>query len=365
MHRVRAFWWRALTALRRQLVERWLWRRQLEKLYLVLGGHIFFQTLSAAVELDLFSLLARQRRMTRSEIAECLGLEEKPARILLLGCTALGLLKKRGASYSNSRLAERYLARGMRGNIIPIVEWQHHINYRAMHAFAASLKANRNVGLEEFEGHERTLYERLARRPELEAIFQSAMEMISAQANTILATHVDLSHVRCLVDVGGGNGTNIIALARRYPGLRAMVFDSPSVCRIARENIRAAALEERLGAVEGDCFRDPFPPGVDCLLFAHFFTIWSEEKNRMLLKKSFDALGPGGSVIIFNMMQSDDETGPLSAAMGSPYFLTIATGEGMLYTRREYETWMKEAGFAEVKTYTLPMDHGAVIGVKA
>jgi hypothetical protein len=83
-----------------------------------------------------------------------------------------------------------------------------------------------------------------------------------------------------------------------------------------------------------------------------------------LLRKAYDALAPGGSVIVFNMMQSDDETGPLTAAMGSPYFLTLATGQGMLYTWREYQTWMRDAGFAAVRTQKLPRDHGAIIGVK-
>jgi hypothetical protein len=64
------------------------------------------------------------------------------------------------------------------------------------------------------------------------------------------------------------------------------------------------------------------------------------------------------------MMQRDDEKGPLTAAIGSPYFLTLATGEGMLYTWREYEAWMREAGFSQVQREVLLRDHGAIIGTK-
>lgn len=167
-----------------------------------------------------------------------------------------------------------------------------------------------------------------------------------------------------MVDVGGGDGTNVIELARRWPHVRATVFDWPSVCDIARKNMEASGLADRLDTVAGDCFADPFPKGADCFLFAHFFTIWSEEKDRLLLKKCYDALPSGGKVLIFNMMQRDDETGPLSAAVGSPYFLTLATGEGMLYTWRQYESWMKEAGFKRVKKQRLLRDHGAIIGTK-
>jgi cyclopropane fatty-acyl-phospholipid synthase-like methyltransferase len=335
-----------------------------ERLFLVLGGHIYFQTLSAAVRLDLFTLLAKRGELTRSEIASSLGVAEKPVRILLLGCTALGLLRKRGDKYSNAPLAGQLLSREAPGNVTAVVEWQHFINYKAMYHFHDAIRENKNVGLKEFAGDEKTLYERLVHHPDLEKIFQNAMQAISVQANATLAQFVDFSHVKHLVDVGGGNGTNIIALSRKYPSLRATVFDSPSVCQIARKNIEQSGLADRLNAVPGNCFTDPFPRGIDCLLFAHFFSIWSEEQNRSLLKKAHDALPPGGSVLIFNMMQSDDETGPLSAALGSPYFLTLATGEGMLYTWHEYETWMRDAGFTSVKQQVLPRDHGVVIGTK-
>jgi SAM-dependent methyltransferase len=341
------------------VVEGLLLRRQIEKFYLIMSGHIYFETLSAAVEFDLFGLLSKHRRLSCTEIANHLGIAEKPARILLLGCTALGLLRKRGAMYSNSRIVP-----GSPGNVVSIVQWQHHINYRPMHCFYDAIKANRNVGLDELAGNEGTLYERLAHNPRLEAIFQQAMEGISVQANAMFARFVDLSNVRHLVDVGGGNGTNAMALAAKYPHLRTDVFDSPSVCAIARQNIERAGLSLRVRTVEGNCFKDPLPRDADCFLFSHFLTIWSEEENRRLLKKAFDALPSGGRAIVFNMMQHNSEAGPLSAAMGSPYFLTLATGRGMLYCWKEYESWMKQAGFATVERQRLPRDHGVLIGIK-
>lgn len=348
-----------------RVVEGILLKRRIERLYLVMGGHIYFQTLSAAVRLDLFGLLNRHGPLTCTEIARHLEIAEKPARILLLGCTALGLLRKSGAVYSNSLMANRVLLRDVPESIVSIIEWQHHINYRPMHAFYEALSANKNVGLDEFEGDESTLYERLAHYPRLEKIFQAAMQCISVQANKTLVRFVDFSRVRHLVDVGGGDGTNVTALALEYPHLRATVFDSPSVCRIAEENIRQAGLADRVNTVAGNCFEDPFPEEADCFLFSHFLTIWSEEENCRLLKKAFDALSSGGRVIVFNMMQSNSGTGPLSAAMGSPYFLTLATGKGMLYTWKEYESWMKQAGFSSVKKQTLPRDHGAIVGMKS
>ncbi|MBA3833217.1 MAG: methyltransferase domain-containing protein [Chthoniobacterales bacterium] len=356
--------WRMSNWIQRCLIERVLLRRLNQRVYLILGGHIFFQTLSAAVELDLFSILQRHKQMTREQIAKTLNCAEQPIRILLLGCTTLGLLRKRGQSYSNTMLSRTLLVRSSARNIVDVVRWQHHINYRAMSHFADAIRANSNVGLEEFRGTEDTLYERLAHDEWREQIFQDAMESISVQANAMLVRRLNLRGAKFLLDVGGGNGTNIIAFARRFPNLRAAVFDSASVCEIARKNIAKVEVSDRLSACPGNCFSDPFPKEVDTILFAHFMTIWSETRNRQLLRKCFDALPTGGSVIIFNMMQWDSEDGPPAAAMGSPYFLTIATGEGMLYTWHEYRQWMRDAGFRSIESQPLPRDHGLIIGRK-
>jgi predicted O-methyltransferase YrrM len=339
-------------------------RRQWQQFYLVFGGHIFFQTLRTAVKLDLFTLLEDEGPMTRSDIQQRLGIEEQPARILLLGCAAAGLLRKQGDRYSNTVLARQLLVKDSPGNVSAYIELQHQAMYKAMPWMYESVMENRNVGLQEFEGGEPTFYQRLAHYPELEKVFQEAMQELSAHANGLLARYVDFSGVAYVVDVGGGDGSNLIQLARQWPHLRGTVFDSPTVCEIARQHIAEAGLSDRIDTSPGDCFDDPFPQNADCFLFAHFFTIWSKESDCAILKKTFDALPSGGKVLIFNMMQDDDETGPLSAAVGSPYFLTLATGSGMLYTWQEYESWIRDAGFVNVVRQSLPRDHGVVIGTK-
>ena len=361
---IERLWSRFIGVPFKRLMENSIQRRLTERLYLVFGGHIFFETMRTGVQLDLFSLLAQEGPMTRKELAERLDLQDQPLRILLLGLVATGLLRKRGSRYSCTWIARQLLDRNSPRKITAYVELQHRVMYKGLYWMLDAVREFRNVGLKEFPGDEPTLYQRLAHDPELERIFQEAMQELSVQANEDMARFIDLSRVRHLVDVGGGDGTNIIALAKRWPHLRATVFDSPSVCEIARENIARHGLSDRLQAVPGDCFEDPFPEDADCLMFCHFFTIWSPEKDQALLKKCHDALPPGGQVAIFNMMQNDDETGPLSAAVGSPYFLTIATGEGMLYTWSEYETWMRASGFPKVTRYRLPRDHGLIIGTR-
>lgn len=337
---------------------------EVNDLYKVIAGHIFFQSLSAAVQFNLFDLIESTGPISEQEMAKHLKIEQQPCRILLLPLTANKLLTLNNGKYSNSTVARYFLCSSSPQNVLNIIKWQHFINYKAMFHFYDSIVANKNLGLKEFPGEEPTLYQRLTHDPNLEMIFQLAMQDISRQAQKNLAENVDFSEVEYLVDVGGGNASNIITLAKKFPSLKASVFDSPTVCKIADANIQKNGLSNRLTTVVGDCFVDAFPGNADCLLFCHFFTIWSKEKDLELLKKAFSNLKPGGKVMIFNMMQNDSKDGPLSAAMGSPYFLTLATGTGMLYTWQEYKELFAKAGFIDIHEQKLPMDHGVIWGVK-
>lgn len=338
----------------------------LERLILIAGGHTAFQLLWAGVELGLYDKLSAQPGQTLDELAKSLGVARQPARILLIGLTALGVTKLENNLYRNASLIEERMVSGKPGNAAHILGWQAYIVYPGMMEFVRSLKENRNAGLERFPGIGATLYERLAHDKHLEKIFQDSMSELSKQVNQFLPSVMDFSQFKHVVDAGGGDGTNAMAIARAYPSVKTSVFDSASVCNHARQNIALANMSDRVSIWVGNFFDAPFPPDTDCIIYCHILTIWSMDKNRVLLKRTLDALPEGGAVVIFNMMGGDDDRGPLSTALGSPYFLAIATGEGMLHPWNDYEDVLREIGFTKILRLdkNLPLDHGVLIGVK-
>ncbi len=336
-----------------------------EQLNLIAQGHAAFQLLWAGVETGVFDALSASPDATRDELAARLGLAAQPTRILLTGLAALGLIERREGRYSNASLAAELLVSTQPGNLCKVLGWQRHIVYPGLEDFVDALRANRNVGLRRFPEPGQTLYERLANRPELERIFQEAMSALSGHANRSMVEAAPLDGVTHLLDVGGGDGTNAIALATRFPPLRVTVFDAPSVCAMAARQIAARGLQDRIDTCPGNLFTSPFPSGVDAILYAHMFTIYSPERNRQILRKTFEALPPGGRALIFGMMGNDEDTGPIGTALGSPYFLTIATGEGMLYSWPDYQDWFAGAGFREVRRVSgLPLDHHLLVAIK-
>src|SRR4029079_13830386 len=155
-----------------------------------------------------------------------------------------------------------------------------------------------------------------------------------------------------------------IELCRRHPALCATVFDLPHVIDIAADKIADAALRDRI-AVDGRVFfADALPPGHDVHVYSMIMHDWNQEHDRLLLRKSLDALPKSGMIIIAELLVDDDKTGPPAAALMSLNML-IET-EGRNYAASEYTAWLKDAGFTEPRAvrFDAPGATGAVIARK-
>lgn len=320
---------------------------ELQKMKRLMFGFAAFQAYVAAAKLNLFGVLADKPGLDKAELAKVLGVSEHPARVLLLACCTYGLIERRDGLYYNSNMAELFLTPKSLFNILAFTKYCDVVQYKAFQFLAESLKSESNLGVQTLPGSGDSLYKRLAESPELERIFQDGMAPKNRDARELLFDSGEFREVRHLLDVGGGPGLIASLLKIEFPQLAITLFDLPSVCERA-----AAVFEERgltgLVTQPGDFFRDPFPKGVDGILFSHLLEIFSEEKILSLLTKAFDALPKNGRLFIYGMACDDDESGGDMAAWGSLYFYVLASGEGMMYPVADYRTWLKAVGFSSV-----------------
>ncbi|MBO8185025.1 methyltransferase [Streptomyces spirodelae] len=338
----------------------------MDRLSFILFGHSAFQYLNAACELGLLDLLTERGPLTEEEIRARLGLQERSCAVLLLGCTALGLTVKDGCDYRVADLVTALRANGTWQNIKDTVAFEQDIVYEGQADFTESLRRNRNVGLRRIPGDEPDLYQRLSGNPRLESVFYRYMKSWSELANEHLVRTLDLTHARRLLDCGGGDAVNAIALARHNPALEVTVLEIPASAGMTSDRIAAAGLSDRVAVRPCDMFADPFPTGVDCVLFAHQLVIWTPEQNTALLRKAYAALAPGGRVVVFNSMSNDEGDGPLVAALDSVYFAALPAEGGMIYPWRVHERCLREAGFGAVERFPVPgwTPHGIIVATK-
>ena len=74
------------------------------------------------------------------------------------------------------------------------------------------------------------------------------MSGISRLANQFLPKAMDFSLFKLVVDAGGGDGTNALAIAKQFPMVKTCVFDSASVCEYAKRNIQQAGMTDQVFA---------------------------------------------------------------------------------------------------------------------
>jgi uncharacterized protein YbdZ (MbtH family)/ubiquinone/menaquinone biosynthesis C-methylase UbiE len=332
----------------------------------ILFGHAAFQHLNAAVETGLLDSLAERPGATKEELQSRLNIEERGADILLLGTTALGLTVKDGDAYYLSSVLTELTSTDDWQRFKDTVAFEQYVVYEGQVDYAESIKSNSNVGLRRIRGTGRDLYHRLSENPGLESVFYRYMRSWSELANRHLVDQLDLSKTSKLLDCGGGDAVNSIALAEANPHLSATIFEIPASAPITQKKIAEAGLLDRVDVIAGDMFADDFPTGYDCILFAHQLVIWTIEENTDLLRKAYAALPEGGRVVVFNSMSNDKGDGPVVAALDSVYFASIPAEGGMIYTWQQHEKALRDAGFHGIERIECPgwTPHGIIIANK-
>ena len=95
---------------------------------------------------------------------------------------------------------------------------------------------------------------------------------------------------RRLMDVGGGEGAFLAALAKRAPNLALALFDLPAVAARARARLAAAGFSGRVEAIAGDMLRDPLPRGADVISLVRVLHDHDDEAARTIVGAVHHAL---------------------------------------------------------------------------
>jgi predicted O-methyltransferase YrrM len=193
--------------------------------------------------------------------------------------------------------------------------------------------------------------------------FIALMHKLASSRAPMVVQATGAETVRRMIDVGGGSGAYSIAFAAANPELRAEVLDLPAVLEITREHIREAGLEDRVTTREGDLRRDVLGEGYDLVLLSAVCHMLGPDGNRDLIRRAFDALAPGGRLVIQDFILDPDRTSPRFAAIFSVNML-VGTERGSDWTEQEYAAWMREAGFTSAIRTRLPGPTDLMIGRK-
>ena len=311
--------------------------------------------LFAAAELDIFTPLA-DGPMTAPALAARLGVQNEPLRMLLDACAAEGLLTRDGANFVNTPVVEAFLVRGRPAYIAHGLKFAEDL-YPAWGRLAELVKTGApTMEPESVLGEDK----------EKTRAFVLAMHERARGMSAVLPHGVDFAGRKRLLDIGGGPATYSIALVRQTPGLTSTVLDRPGVLEVTREIVDDHGCSDRIRLMPGDYLETSFGSGYDAVLLSGMMHRETPDTCRMLLQKSFDALDPGGLVVVSDVFfENDAKNGPPFAT----YFalnMMMMCENGSAHAMTEMAAWMSAVGFQHVETRPLPPPnpHTLVVGIK-
>jgi demethylspheroidene O-methyltransferase len=323
--------------------------RRSSALFDLCAGFVYSQILAACVRLDLFSRLASGPRGCDALAAD-LGLTVEATRRLLRAAAALDLVE--GLSGDRFGLAD--LGAAMLGN--PAIEAfvEHHaLLYEDLADPVALLRSSASTRLSNFwpyAGRKPGDSPLADPEPEGARAYARYSELMSRSqaliAEDVLEAFPPLGRKRWL-DVGGGEGAFVAALAEKAPELDLMMFDLPPVAARARAALEHCGLLSRIKVHEGDFLCDSLPSGADVLSLVRILHDHDDDSARVLLGRAHDALAPGGILMIAEPM-----AGVRGAKrVGDAYFgfYLLAMGRGRARSASEIAGLLGAAGFGAVR----------------
>ena len=300
----------------------------LRKLYL---GFVSSRVILTANNLKIFENLKKASSAT--EIAEKLNIDPRATEIVLDALTGIGLVRKsRTGRYRNTPESNRYLVKGARlyqGDIIKHAStmWQ---NFSALDEVVRT--------------------GRPARRGFDHESFIMGMHNLTVFRTESLAKALGLKGIKKMLDLGGGPGTNAIAMAKK--GIQSTVFDRPETINIAKKVARREGVKG-IRFIAGDFHVDSIGSGYDLILLSQIFHAFSAEENIALLRKCNTAVNLGGKVVVQEFPINDNRTSPPHSALFSVNML-VGTERGRCYSPKEMKRWLAGTGFKNINITYLP-----------
>lgn len=200
----------------------------------------------------------------------------------------------------------------------------------------------------------------LGQNPAEGKVFHDAMTSLSAGAVAAAVSAYDFSGINQLVDVGGGHGLLLASVLSKYPNMKGVLYDEPTVIRGAEDVLAAHGVAERCEAVGGDFFRSA-PAGGDAYILKHIIHDWSDDECLTILGHCHAGMTAGGKVLIVEMVIPERNVPAVSKFLDLQMLLFLT---GRERTEAEYRALLDRAGFQLTRVVPTPSPYSVIEGLR-
>lgn len=173
----------------------------------------------------------------------------------------------------------------------------------------AGLLASVQTGGSGYEAvHGRSFWATLAADERLGSTFDEHLAGWAEDWAPGVAAHPIWADAGRIVDVGGGTGTLVAAVAAAHPHVEATVVEVAGTAERARAHLADAGLAGRTTVVDSSFF-DPLPAGADTYVLAQVLHDWPDADAARILDRVAEALPADGRLLIAERLPVGDGGG--------------------------------------------------------
>jgi demethylspheroidene O-methyltransferase len=315
-------------------------RNRARALFDVCAGFVYSQILFACVRLKLFDLLAAGP-LSPAQIAAELSLPLDSTERLVDASVSLRLLERR----AGGRVGLGALGAALVGNpgVGAMIE-HHSLLYADLHDPVGLLRGEKDTT----ELAKYWAYSASDAPAALGGSQVAAYSALMSNSQPLVAGEIldayPLTKHRCLLDVGGGEGSFLIETAKRWPHLALRLFDLPPVTERAAARFAGLGLQARTEVTGGDFFRDELPPGADVVSLVRVVHDHNDDAVQKIFAAVYRALPKNGVLLVAEPMLGTPGAEPVGDAYFGFYLL--AMGRGRPRTPQMLQHMLRGAGFS-------------------
>ena len=196
--------------------------------------------------------------------------------------------------------------------------------------------------------------------PEGGALFHGSMVELTRMTAPLLAGVYDFGQHPRLVDLGGGRGELLSILLPMFPQLKGVLYDLEDAISGAQELLSKAGVSHRCEVVAGNIM-ESIPKGYEAYLMKHIVHGFDDERLGGLFEKLREAIRPGATLLIAEMLVPEGKKGVHPAALDLQ--MLVGAG-GQERTGSEYARLLGSNGFRIKEIHRTPSPMALIVSTR-
>lgn len=325
----------------------------------LLDGFRASKVLFAASKMKVFDELKCKGALSAEDVSRLIHASIRGTERLLDACVALGLLEKKNQAYSNTTLANTYLASDGECSIHDYIIYSNDRMWPFFTHLESAVKDGTSRCQATAEKNSRDLHQvSSCHTPDAKRRFMAAMHCTIKVAAQDIAAAFDLSHLKSACDVGGCTGTLAYKLVDMYPCLKVTVFDLPDVIDGISSFKQSSPCVHQVTFTPGDFLKDSLPV-VDLYILTRVLHDLSDENLHTLLTKISIISKPGTTLLVGEIVMDEENRNPRG------FLQALTMSEGKQRTGLEYKALLGRYGFSNVQIQITGNFLDAILAVKS